>query len=194
MKKVRFLILFALLTWIWAPLFSGTQAPYVLGSGVAYGQAKIKIAVLGKVSKEQSARRFDPAFPELSRSFEEAFSKDGRFEVISHDVTDKSLQDLGIAKDKIKPDDPAQLQRIGKQAGADLVFVSYYYEMGGHGMPMHSDNVLILVAASNGEMVKLDREYSRLLMQKSDVASSDQVGFKELLQKAEPLLQSLQGR
>jgi hypothetical protein len=194
MKKVWFLTLLALLVWIWTPVFLGTQAPYVLGPEEAYGQAKIKIVVLGKVSKEQSARRFDPVFPELTRNFEEAFSKDGRFEVISQDAKDKSLYDLGIAKDKIKPDDPAQLQRIGKQAGADLVFVSYYYEMGGHGMPMHSDNVLILVAASNGEMVKLDREYSRLLMEKSDVASSDEVGFKELLKQADPLLQRLQSR
>jgi hypothetical protein len=192
MKKISVLTLLTLVAWIWIPVFVGGHVPANLGP--AYAQAKIKVVVLGKVSKEQSARRFDPVFPELSRNFEEAFSKDGRFEVISQDVVDKALYDLGIAKDKIKPDDAVQLQRIGKQGGADLVFASYYYEMGGHGMPFHSNNVLILVPVSDQEVVKLDREYSRVLMEKSDLASSDQVGFKELLKKAEPLIQGLQGR
>jgi len=193
MKKISFLLLSAVLAWVWLPSFVNSNALGSLGPGEAYAQGKIKVVVLGKVSKEQSARRFEPLFPELSRKFAEAFSKDGRFEVASQEAMDKALYDLGIAKDKIKPDDAAQLQGIGKQAGADLVFASYYYEMGGHGMPMHSNNVLILVAASTGEMVKLDRDYSRILMD-PELTSSDEVGFKEFLKKAEPLIQGLQGR
>jgi hypothetical protein len=193
MKKISFLLLLAVLVWVWLPFFVSINTLGSLGPGEAYAQAKLKIVVLGKVSKEQSARRFEPLFPELSRKFAEAFSKDGRFEVISQEAVDKSLYDMGITRDKIKPDDATQLQRIGKQAGADLVFVSYYYEMGGHAMPFHSNNVLILAATSNGEVVKLDRAYSGILSE-SELTSSDNVGFKELLKKAEPLIQGVQGR
>jgi len=193
MKRISFLLLLAVLAWVWLPSLVSSNTLGPLGPGEAYAQAKLKVVVLGKVSKEQSARRFEPLFPELSRKSAESFSKDGRFEVVSQEAMDKALYDLGIAKDKIKPDDAVQLQRIGKHAGADLVFVSYYYEMGGHGMPMHSNNVLILVAASNGEMVKLDRDYSRILSE-PELTSSDDVAFKELLKKAEPLIQGLQGR
>jgi hypothetical protein len=193
MKKTSFLLLLAVLAGVWLPFFVSTNILGPLGPGEAYAQAKLKVVVLGKVSKEQSARRFEPLFPELSRQFAEAFSKDGRFEVVPQEAVDKSLYDLGIAKDKIKPDDAIQLQRIGKQAGADLVFVSYYYEMGGHAMPFHSNNVLILGAVSSGEMVKLDRAYSGILSE-AELTSSDDVGFKELLKKAEPLIQGVQGR
>jgi len=192
MKKISVLLVLAVLAWVWHPFFVSIHTLGLLGPGEAYAQAKLKIVVLGKVSKEQSARRFEPLFPELSRKFAEAFSKDDRFEVVSQEAADKSLYDLGIAKDKIKPDDGVQLQRIGKEAGADLVFVSYYYEMGGHAMPFHSNNVLILGAVSSGEMVKLDRGYSGILSE-PELTSSDDVGFKELLKKAEPLIQGVQG-
>lgn len=192
MKKISFLIVLGVLAWTWMPAFVSGHGPGAFGPGEVYAQGKIKVAVLGKVSKEQSARRFEPLFPDLSRKFAESFSKDGRFEVISQETLDKALYDLGIAKDKIKPDDAVQLQRIGKQAGADLVFVSYYYEMGGHGMPFHSNNVLILAATGNGGVVKDDRAYS-LILSEAELTSSDSVGFKELLQKADPLIRGVQG-
>ena len=100
---------------------------------------------------------------------------------------DRALRSAGIEKQKIDPDNADQLREIGKRAGADVVFISYYYEMGGHGMPMHSNNVLILVWVDKNDVVKLDRAYSRILS-REDLSSSDIQGFKELLSIAEPLL------
>ena len=79
------------------------------------------------------------------------------------------------------------MRKIGKEAGADLVFVSYYYEMGGHGMPMHSNNVLMLVWVNKEEMVKIDRDYSLILSEK-ELTSSDEMGFKDLMKKVGPML------
>jgi hypothetical protein len=159
----------------------------VPGSEEVYSQAKLKIALLGKVSKEQSASRFEYLFPKLTQRFREAFSQDGRFEVIPAEALDKALVKTGIQKKAINPDDAAQLRKIGKKAGADLIFVSYYYEMGGHGMPMHSNNVFTLVWVNKEEMVKINRDYSRILSE-TELTSSDEMGFKELMKKVESML------
>ncbi len=156
----------------------------VPGWGEAHSQAKIKTAILGKVSKEQSASRFEYLFPKLTQRFQEAFSQDERFEVIPAEELGKALVKAEIQKGKMNPDDPAQLRKIGKEAGADLIFVSYYYEMGGHGMPMHSNNVLTLVWVNKEEMVKINRDYSRILSE-AELTSSDEMAFKELMKKAE---------
>jgi hypothetical protein len=166
------------------PVFLGGYTP---GSEQAFAQGKLKLAILGKVSKEQSARRFEYLFPKLSANFREAFAQDARFDLMSPAEVERALADSGIAKGKLNPDDAAQLRKIGKQAGADLVFVSYYYEMGGHAMPMHSNNVLILVWVGREEMVKVDRDYS-LILSEDELISSDGMAFKDLMKKAEPLL------
>ena len=183
MKKIDFLKLSFVVVSI---IFFTMLGEVVPGSGEAYSQAKIKTAVLGKVSKEQSARRFQYLFPQLTQRFREVFSQDQRFEVISTEELDKALVKAEIQKEKINPDDPAQLRKIGKEAGAELIFVSYYYEMGGHGMPMHSNNVLTLVWVNKEEMMKIDRDYSRILSE-TELTSSDEMAFKELMKKAESM-------
>jgi hypothetical protein len=180
---------FAVRTWVEIearPLESPVRAKVVPGSGEAYSQAKIKTAVLGKVSKEQSARRFEYLFPQLTQRFREAFSQDKRFEVIPAEELDNAMAKAGNQEGKVNPDDPAQLRKIGKEAGADLIFVSYYYEMGGHGMPMHSNNVLTLVWVNKEETVKINRDYSRILSE-TELTSSDEMALKELMRKAESM-------
>lgn len=184
MKKIAFLKLSLVLVLI---IFFTMLGEVVPGSGEAYFQAKIKIAVLGKISKEQSARRFEYLFPQLTQRFRETFSEDGRFEVIPAEELDKAIVKSEIQKGKMNPDDAAQLRKIGKEAGADLIFVSYYYEMGGHGMPMHSNNVLTLVWVNKEETVKIDRDYSRILSEK-ELTSSDEMAFKDLVKKVESML------
>jgi len=184
MKKIAILSLLVILALAISPAFMG-------GPGFervqAYAQAKPRLAVLGKVSKEQSARRFEYLFPRLTAKFREGFAKDGRFELISPEEVDRALASSGIGKGKLNPDDAAQLRKIGKEVGADLVFASYYYEMGGHGMPMHSNNVVTLVWEGKPELVKIDRDYSRILSE-DELISSDGMAFKELLMKAGPVL------
>jgi len=184
MKKIAFLKLSLVLVLI---IFFTMLGEVVPGSVEAYSQDKIKIAVLGKISKEQSARRFEYLFPQLTQRFGEAFSQDGRFEVIPAEELDKAIVKSEIQKGKMNPDDAAQLRKIGKEAGAELIFVSYYYEMGGHGMPMHSNNVLTLVWVNKEETVKIDRDYSRILSEK-ELTSSDEMAFKDLMKKAESML------
>lgn len=184
MKKIAFLKLSVLLGLI---IFFTMLGEVVLRTGEAYSQAKIKIAVLGKISKEQSARRFEYLFPQLTQSFRETFSQDGRFEVIPAEQLDKAIVKSEIQNGKMNPDDAAQLRKIGKEADADLIFVSYYYEMGGHGMPMHSNNVLTLVWVNKEETVKIDRDYSRILSEK-ELTSSDEMAFKDLMKKVESML------
>ncbi len=184
MKKTAFGRLFFGLVSILFFAILGAVAP---GGGEVYSQARIKTAVLGKVSKEQSARRFEYLFPQLTQRFREAFSKDERFEVIPAEQLDKAIAKAGTEKRNVNPDDPAQLRKIGKEAGADLIFVSYYYEMGGHGMPMHSNNVLTLVWVNKEETVKIDRNYSRILSE-NELTSSDEMSFKDLMKKAESML------
>ena len=181
MKKIA---LFRLSLIVVLIFFFTIMGAVVLGSEEAYSQAKIKIAVLGKVSKEQSARRFEYLFPKLTQRFREAFSQDGRFEVSPAEKLNKAIDKAGIQKGKMNPDDAAQLRKIGKEAGTDLIFVSYYYEMGGHAMPMHSNNVLILVWVNKDETVKIDREYSRILFE-NELTSSDEMAFKDLMTKVE---------
>jgi hypothetical protein len=183
MKKIDFLKLSFVVVSI---IFFTMLGEVVPGSGEAHSQAKIKTAVLGKVSKEQSARRFQYLFPQLTQRFREVFSQDPRFEVISTEELDKALVKAEVQKERINPDDVAQLRKIGKEAGAELIFVSYYYEMGGHGMPMHSNNVLTLAWVNKEEMVKIDRDYSRILSE-TELTSSDEMAFKELMKKAESM-------
>ena len=184
MKKIAFLGLSSVLALI---LFSTILGTVVPGSGEAYSQAKTKIAILGKISKEQSARRFEYLFPQLTQRFREAFSQDERFDVIPAEELDQAMAKAGIEKGKMNPDDAAQLRKIGKEAGADLIFVSYYYEMGGHAMPMHSNNVFILAWVDKEEMAKIDRDYSKILSEK-ELISSDEMGLKELTKKMESML------
>jgi hypothetical protein len=184
MKRIGFLSLLAILALAVLPVLPGKD---ITGTDTAYAQANIKLAVLGKVSKEQSARRFQYLFPQLSQNFREAFSQDGRFELIPAEDLDRAVTRAGINKEKINPDDATQMRKIGREAGADLVFVSYYYEMGGHAMPMHSNNVLVLVWVNKEEMVKIDRDYSLILSEK-ELTSSDEMGFKDLMKKVEPML------
>jgi len=184
MKKLWFMSLLAVLALIVLPAFLDSYAP---ASEQASAQGKLKLAILGKVSKEQSARRFEYLFPQLTANFREAFAQDSRFDLMPQEVVDRAWASSGIAKGKLNPDDAAQLRKIGKQAGADLVFVSYYYEMGGHAMPMHSNNVFILVWVSKEETVKIDRDYSKILSE-SELASSDEMAFKELMKKVGPML------
>ncbi len=183
MKKIRFLSLLAILALIVLPVNPGKD---MTGTDTAYAQSSIKLAVLGKVSKEQSARRFEYLFPQLTQNFGEAFSRDGRFDLIPAEDLDRALTRSGITREKINPDDATQMRKIGKEVGADLIFVSYYYEMGGHGMPMHSNNVLMLVWVNEEKMVKIDRDYSLILSDK-ELTSSDEMGFKDLMKKAEPI-------
>ena len=182
--KILFMSLLVFLAFVFSVVFTSEQ---VLRSDETHAQAKIKIAVLDKMPKAVCARRFRYLYPRLTRNLREAFSSDGRFELISPGEMDRAIRDAGIEKEKIDPDSTDQLREIGKRAGADVVFISYYYEMGGHGMPMHSNNVLILVWVDKNDVVKLDRAYSRLLSEE-DLVSSDVQAFKELLSKAEPLL------
>jgi hypothetical protein len=183
MKKIAFLGLPLGLVLILFLMILGAVGP---GGGEAYSEARIKTAVLGKVSKEQSARRFEYLFPQLTQRFREAFSQDQRFEVISTEELDKALVKAETEKEKINPDDAAQLRKIGKEAGADLIFVSYYYEMGGHGMPMHSNNVLTLIWVNKEERVRIDRDYSRILSE-AELISSDEMAFKDLMKRAESM-------
>jgi hypothetical protein len=59
--------------------------------------------------------------------------------------------------------------------------------MGGHGMPMHSNNVLTLVWVNKEETVKIDRDYSRILSEK-ELTSSDEMAFKDLMKKVDSML------
>jgi hypothetical protein len=182
--KIPFMIVLLIFAFVFSPAFTNHR---VFRSNEIHAQAKIKLAVLDKMPKAQLARRFRDLYPRLTQYSREVFSKDGRFELISPGEVDRALRSAGIEKQKIDPDSADQLREIGKRAGADVVFISYYYEMGGHGMPMHSNNVLILVWVDKNDVVKLDRAYSRILSRK-DLSSSDIQGFKELLSKAEHLL------
>ena len=181
--KIPFVIVLVIFAFIFSPAFTSEQ----LFRNEAYAQAKIKLAVLDKMPKAQGARRFRYLYPQLTQYLREAFSSDGRFELISPEEVERAISSVGIEKQKIDPDSADQLREIGKRAGADVVFISYYYEMGGHGMPMHSNNVLILVWVGRNDMVKLDRDYSRILS-REDLSSSDIQSFNELLSKAEHLL------
>ena len=148
-------------------------------------QADVKIAVLDRVPKAQSALRFESLYPELSRQLRTRFAEDGRFEVLSTSVVERAIRDAGV--EKVDPDNVAQLRKIGKNAGADVVCASYFYEMGGHAMPMHGNNVFLLVWVDTKDVVKLDNEYSRAISA-DYLVSSDANSFKELLSKAGSLL------
>jgi len=176
--------LLVILAFVFSPAFTSHR---LFRSDETHAQAKIKLAVLDKMPKAQLARRFCYLYPRLTRNLREAFSRDGRFDLISPGEMDRALRSAGIEKENINPDNADQLREIGRRAGADVVFISYLYEMGGHGMPMHSNNVLILVWAGGNEMVKLDRAYSRILSEE-ELVSSDVQAFKALLNKAEPLV------
>ena len=181
--KILFMIVLVIFAFVFSPALTSEK----LFRNETYAQAKIKLAVLDKMPKAQCARRFRYLYPQLTHYLRGAFSSDGRFELISPEEVDRALRNVGIEKEKIDPDNADQLREIGKRAGADVVFISYYYEMGGHGMPMHSSNVLALIWVGRNDMVKLDTGYSRILSEE-DLVSSDVQAFKELLSKAEYLL------
>jgi hypothetical protein len=159
--------------------------PFVVNEGRA--QAKVKIAVLDKVPKAQSALRFEGLYPELSQQLRNAFEADGRFDVLSASVVDRAIRNAGLQKEKIDPDNVDQLRKIGENTGADVVFASYFYEMGGHAMPMHGNNVFLLVWVKTTDVVKLDNEYSRAISA-DYLVSSDANSFKDLMSRAESLL------
>jgi len=181
--KIPFMIVLVIFAFVFSPALTSEK----LFRNETYAQAKIKLAVLDKMPKAQCARRFRYLYPQLTHYLREAFSSDGRFELISPEEVERALSSAGIEKQKIDPDSADQLREIGKRAGADVVFISYYYEMGGHGMPMHCNNDLILVWVGRNDMVKLDTGYSRILSEQ-DLVSSDVQSFKGLLSKAEHLL------
>ncbi len=181
--KILFMIVLVIFAFVFSPALTSEK----LFRNETYAQAKIKLAVLDKMPKAQCARRFRYLYPQLTQYLREAFSSDGRFELISPEEVERAISSVGIEKQKIDPDSADQLREIGKRAGADVVFISYYYEMGGHGMPMHSNNVLALIWVSRNDMVTLDRDYSRILS-REDLSSSDIQSFNELLSKAEHLL------
>ena len=175
------ILFMTLLVIIFAFIFSPALTSEQLFRNETYAQAKIKLAVLDKMPKAQGARRFRYLYPQLTQYLREAFSSDGRFELISPEEVERAISSVGIEKQKIDPDSADQLREIGKRAGADVVFISYYYEMGGHAMPMHANNVLILVWVEKNEVVKLDRAYRRRLLSEEDLISSDVQSFKGLL-------------
>ena len=93
----------------------------------------------------------------------------------------------GISKEKINPDRLDQLREVGRQAGADFVFLSYYYEMSCHGGSMRSDNVLLLLAMDGEERESIEKSYNHELSEK-EIYASDALAIQELLRAAEPLL------
>lgn len=155
----------------------------LLGPTESYAEPAVKLAVLDKMPKAQSAKRFEHLYPLLTSHFREAFANDGRFELIPPEEITRSLKEAGVDMASFDPDDVELLRDIGRRAGADAVFISYYYEMGGHAMPMHSNNVLMLVWVNGQDVVKIDREYSRVLYEDEELISSDNEAFKELLDK-----------
>jgi hypothetical protein len=185
-SKISFMTVLVILTVAFSLVMISKQA---LVAGEAHAQGKIKLAALDKMAKAQSARRFNYLYPKLSRYLRECFSKDGRFDLISPEEVGQALRTAGVGKETMDPDNADQIREIGRRAGADVVFISYYYEMGGHAMPMHSNNVLTLVWVEGDHMVKLDKDYTRVLS-KADLVSSDIEAFKELLSKASALRQA----
>lgn len=183
-SKIFFMTLLVILAFAFSPALISKQA---LVSGEAHAQGKIKLAVLDKMAKAQSARRFNYLYPKLTRYLRESFLKDGRFDLISPEEVDQALRTAEVEKETIDPDNADQLREIGRRTGADVVFISYYYEMGGHAMPMHSNNVLTLVWVEGDDMVKLDKPYTRVLSE-PDLVSSDIEAFKQLLSKASALV------
>jgi hypothetical protein len=98
-----------------------------------------------------------------------------------------AIRDAGV--EKFDLDDVEQLKRIGRNAGADVVCASSYYEMGGHAMPMHGYNVFMLVWVESTSTVKLNKKYDRAISA-DYLKSSDTNAFKELVSKADSLLPS----
>jgi len=173
------LVIFA---WVYFPgLTSDQPAPKQ-----AHAQSKFKLAVLDKMAQGQSARRLAYLYPTLTSNFKDAFLRDGRFDLISEGELNRVLANPGKPREKIDPDNAAQLREIGKRTGADLVFVSYYYEMGCHA-GIRADNVLTLVAVNNETVETIDKTFGRELTDK-ELAVSDAAILQELLKRAEPLL------
>jgi len=152
----------------------------------AQAQTKIKVAVLEKMAKGESARRLGYLYPALTANLKEAFLRDGRFELIPEGELRRALAKPGKSGEKIDPNNSLQLREIGKRTGADLVFVSYYHEIGCHA-GMRADNVLTLVAVGSGREEKIDKTFGRELNDK-DLAVSDAAILEELLKGVEPLL------
>jgi hypothetical protein len=152
----------------------------------ANAQSKFKVAVLDKMAKGQSARRLAYLYPTLTSNFKEAFQRDGRFDLVPEGELGRALANPGKPREKIDPDNAAQLREIGKRTGADLVFVSYYYEMGCHA-GIRADNVLTLIAVNNERVETIDKTFGRELSDK-DLAASDAAILQELLKIAGTLV------
>jgi hypothetical protein len=167
-------------------LFPGLIAVQLAAPKEAHAQGKIKVAVLGKMAKGESARRLAYLYPTLTANLQEAFLRDGRFDLVPEGELDRALANPGKSRQKIDPDNAAQLREIGKRVGAELVFVSYYFEMGCHA-GTRAENVLTLVAVGSERMETIDKTYGRELSDK-DLATSDATILEELLKNAGPLL------
>jgi len=95
-SKILFMTLLVILQFAFSPAMISKQA---LVSGEAHAQAEIKIAVLDKMAKAQSARRFNYLYPKLTRYLRECFSKDGRFDLISPQEVGEAIKSAGIEED-----------------------------------------------------------------------------------------------
>ena len=183
-SSIRWMILSAFLVLSCSLLFMSSRAA---GMEEMPGQIKIRLAVWEKMPRGQSARRFGYLYPSLTQNLREALSKDPRFALISQSEVDRVLASRGISKEKINPDRLDQLREIARQAGADFVFLSYYYEMSCHGGSMRSDNVLLLLAVDGEERESIEKSYNHELSEK-EIYASDAGAIQELLRAAEPLL------
>ena len=183
-SSIRWMILSAFLVLSCSLLFMSSRAA---GMEEVPGQIKIRLAVWEKMPRGQSARRFGYLYPSLTQNLREALSKDPRFALISQSEVDRVLASRGISKEKINPDRLDQLREIARQAGADFVFLSYYYEMSCHGGSMRSDNVLLLLAVDGEERESIEKSYNHELSEK-EIYASDAGAIQELLRAAEPLL------
>jgi len=171
-----------ILAWFLFPgLISGQFAPKE-----AHAQSKFKVAVLEKMAKGESARRLAFLYPTLTTNLREAFQRDGQFDLVPEGELGRALANPGKPREKIDPDNAAQLREIGKRTGADLVFVSYYYEMGCHA-GIRADNVLTLVAVNSQSVETIDKTFGRELSDK-ELAASDAAILQELLKMAGALV------
>ncbi|MFH0871274.1 MAG: hypothetical protein V1878_02105 [bacterium] len=168
-------------------LFLSSFVSYASGVEEAPSPSQIKVAVLEKMSQGQSAHRFGYLYPSLTENIRRALSQDGRFELISQEEVHQALGNLRIGKEKLNTDGLEQVAEIGRQAGADLVLITYLYEMSCHGGPMRSRNVLSLVRVQDQRMETVQKSCHQELSAQ-ELASSDQVALQELLTKAKWLL------
>jgi len=160
-------------------------SPFAYAGEEAPSLPMIKVAILEKMAKGHSAQRFGYLYPALTQSIRQAFLKDGRFELLPQEEINRAMAGLKITRHGVDPDDAAQLREIGREAGADFIFVSYYYEMSCHGGSISSYNVLSLVSVGSERVKTISKSYNRDLSDK-ELASSDEMALRELLSSMEP--------